>query len=294
VQFGIFMLATDQSMSVIELGRAAEAAGFSSLFLGEHTHMPVGTGLPGAGVGGQEARLLDPFVALSAVAATTTRLRVGTGVCLVIERDPITLAKEVASLDFLSGGRFELGVAAGWNQREMRNHGTDPASRWKLLRERIEAMKRIWAEDEAEFHGKLVDFGPLWSWPKPVQKPHPPILVGGSGAQILKRIAAYGDGWMPYAGRHLADGSWRATGSAVGGIAVDDFITRGRELRRLAKDAGRGRMSLTLFGAPDDPAQLERLQAADVDRCLFWLPAEPAATVLPILERCAKIAASFA
>ncbi len=293
MKFGLFMLATDQTLSVVELGRVAEAAGFESLFVGEHTHMPVGTGLPGAGVGGQEARLLDPFVALSAVAATTSRLRLGTGVCLVVEHDPITLAKQVASLDHLSGGRFEFGVAAGWNQREMRHHGTDPAQRFRLLRERIAAMTRIWAQEEAEYHGTLVDFGPLWSWPKPVQQPHPPILLGGSGPHILQRIVAYGDGWMPYAGRHLPDGRWQATSAAAGGVSLDDFLRRGQELQRLGKEAGRGHLSLTLFGAPDDPIELEKLQAGGVDRCLFWLPAGQGDVVLPVLERCARVAARF-
>src|SRR5919198_4959564 len=177
-----------------------EERGFESLFFTDHTHIPVAreTEYPiGGELPREYSRIYDPFVALMAAAAATERLMVGTGVCLVIERDPIVTAKQVASVDRLSGGRMLFGVGAGWNAEEMRNHGTDPARRFGVLRERIEAMKAIWISDRAEYHGRYVDFDPIWCWPKPLTEPHPPVLVGGHGKGVIDRVLAFGDEWMP-------------------------------------------------------------------------------------------------
>src|SRR5919206_2840703 len=185
MKFGVTMFTTRYSIGPAELARAVEERGFESLFVPEHTHIPVSRRSPwpgGADLPDEYRETLDPFLALTAAAAATERLLLGTGICLVVERDPITTAKEVATLDHLSGGRFLFGVGAGWNAEEMQNHGTDPSTRFGLMRERVEAMKAIWTQDEAAYHGKHVDFDAMWSWPKPAQKPHPPILVGGRGA----------------------------------------------------------------------------------------------------------------
>ncbi len=191
MKFGLQMFPTDYAIPVTELGKAAEDLGFESLFFPEHTHIPTSrkTEWPGGGPLPMEySHTLDPFVAMAATAAVTKTLKVGTGICLVMQRDPITLAKEVASVDFLSGGRVLFGIGGGWNEDEMENHGTKPSLRWKILRERILAMKEIWTKDEAEYHGQFVNFDPIWSWPKPAQKPHPPILIGGAGPRTLDRV----------------------------------------------------------------------------------------------------------
>ncbi len=193
MELGVALFATDYSIDSAALARLVEQRPFDSLFLPEHTHIPTSRETPYAGGGelpDQYTHTLDPFVALSFAAAATERIEIGTGVCLVIERDPIVTAKEVATLDHLSGGRFLFGVGAGWNREEMRNHGTDPRRRFSIMRERVLAMKRIWTEDEAEFHGAFVDFDPIWQWPKPVQRPHPPVLVGGGAGRQSARLAA--------------------------------------------------------------------------------------------------------
>ncbi len=280
MKFGIGMFPTDYSISAIELGRAVEEHGFESLWFPEHTHIPASRRSPfpsGGELPPEYSHCLDPFVALSGVAAATSRLRLGTGICLVVERDPIVLAKEIASLDHLSGGRVLFGIGAGWNLEEMENHGTRPGSRWSLLRERILAMKQIWTHDEAEFHGKHVDFDPIWQWPKPVQKPHPPILIGGDGPHALRRVVEYGDGWMPH-----AHGS---------GIELGDRIA---ELQRLAAEAGRGPVAVTVWSPARDPRLIERLQEMGVERCIFGLAAAPAANVLPRLAHYAEVARPFA
>src|ERR671933_2285814 len=205
---GLTIFPTDTTLDPVELGLLAEERGFESLWFPEHTHIPASRETPwpgGRDLPQQYWHTYDPFVALSAVAQATERLKLGTGICLVIERDPITTAKEVASLDQLSGGRFLFGIGAGWNREEMQNHGTDPRRRFSLMRERIEAMKAIWASDEAEYHGEHVDFDPIWSWPKPVQRPHPPVVVGGNGEKVLDRVLDYGDEWMPNVGREGID-----------------------------------------------------------------------------------------
>jgi probable F420-dependent oxidoreductase len=275
MKFGITMFPADFAIDPVTLGRAVEERGFESLWFPEHTHIPTSRKSPWPG--GPELpreyyHTHDPFVALAAVAATTTSLKLGTGLCLVVERDPITTAKEVASLDFLSNGRFLFGIGGGWNLEEMENHGTDPDKRWKLMRERVLAMKEIWAKDEAEFHGKLVDFDPIWSWPKPVQKPHPPIYVGGGGPHTFQRVVEYGDAWLPILAR--VEGN------------IKDRID---ELNRMAAEKGRGPIPVTAFGARPDAATIEEYEAAGIERCLLWLPAAPADEVMPVLERYAEL-----
>jgi probable F420-dependent oxidoreductase len=263
---------TDRGIAPAELGRAAEAAGFEALLFAEHTHIPASRDTPnprGGELPEKYWRTHDPFVALATVAEATETLRIGTGICLVVERDPIITAKAVASLDRLSGGRFEFGVGAGWNREEMRNHGTDPRRRFSIMRERVLAMKEIWTQDEAQFHGEHVDFDPIWSWPKPLQQPHPPVLVGGIGEKVLDRVLEYGDEWMPN----------RAE--------PHELAPRIAELR---ERAGR-HVPVTYYAAPPEDAFLEGLAAAGVDRVLLDLPAEGADVVLPQVERYAELAA---
>lgn len=279
MQLGVTMFPTDDAISPTELGTALEERGFESVWFPEHTHIPVSRRSPWPG--GPELpreywHTYDPFVALSAVAAVTRRLRLATGICLVVERDPITTAKEVASLDFLSGGRFLFGIGAGWNREEMADHGTDPRTRMALLEERVRAMKAIWTEDEASYHGAFVDFSPMWSWPKPVQRPHPPVLVGGAGPTVFARVLAIGDEWMP--------------------IRIPDPLELGRriaELRSRARDAGRGTVPVTLFAAPRDPGTLEELADAGVTRAVLSLPPLARDEVLPILDADAALLERF-
>jgi probable F420-dependent oxidoreductase len=274
MQFGVFMFPTEYSIGVTDLARASEDLGFESLWFPEHTHIPAERRTPWPGgpeLPREYSHALDPFIALGMAAAVTTQLRVGTGVCLVIERDPITLAKEVATLDVASGGRFLFGVGGGWNLEEMSNHGTDPTTRWKLLRERILAMKQIWASEEASFHGSYVSFDRIWSWPKPVQQPHPPIIVGGNGPHTLARVLEYGAGWMPIPGRR--------------GPPVEDRL---RDLPRLAAEAGRGAIPVTIFSTQPDPRAIEHWAELGVSRCIFSMPSASPDEVLPRLKQCAE------
>ena len=200
MHLGICMFATDYAIRTDELARAAEERGFESLFVPEHTHIPTSRRTPfpgGEPLPKEYSHTFDPFVSLMAAAAATKRLKVGTGICLIIERDTITTAKEVASLDVLSGGRFLFGIGAGWNADEMENHGTEYKTRYKRMREQVLAMKEIWTKDEAEFHGQFVNFDPIWSWPKPAQKPHPPVLLGGESGHTLQRVVDFCEGWFP-------------------------------------------------------------------------------------------------
>jgi probable F420-dependent oxidoreductase len=262
MDLGLAHFLTDYGMAPAELGRVTEELGFESLFLPEHTHIPISRDTPYPGGGDlppEYSHTLDPFVALAAAAATTERLKLGTGVCLVIERDPIVTAKEVATLDQISGGRFLFGVGAGWNREEMENHGTDPKTRFRRMRESVEAMKAIWTEDEAEYHGRIVDFDPIWCWPKPVQKPHPPVLVGGLGEKVLDRVVAYGDEWIPNRVK-----------------SPEELGERIAELQRRAEAVGRDPIPVTVFGAKPELRLLERLRDAGVTRSLFYLlPAAP-------------------
>jgi len=274
---GVFIFATDFAVPIDELARAAEQRGFESLFVPEHTHIPASRRTPwpgGPSLPREYWHTLDPFVSLATAAAVTTRLKVGTGICLIIERDPITTAKEVASLDFVSGGRLLFGIGGGWNAEEMENHGTDFKSRFRLLRERVLAMKEIWTKEEAAFHGEFVNFDPIWSHPKPVQKPHPPVLLGGESGHTLQRVVDFCDGWFPR------------------GRAGDDTIVRGlADLRARAARAGRDMktLSVSVFGAKPEPAVLERYAAAGVTRVLFGLPSAGRDTVLPLLDQYARL-----
>jgi probable F420-dependent oxidoreductase len=276
VRFGLAIFPTEYTIDPTSLGRLAEERGFESLFFPEHTHIPTSRRTPWPG--GRElpreySHLYDPFVALSAVAAVTERLLLGTGICLVVERDPITTAKEVASLDQLSGGRFLFGVGAGWNREEMENHETDPARRFGVMRERVEAMKAIWTQDEAEYHGRHVSFDPIWSWPKPLQDPHPPVLVGGNAAKVIDRVLSFGDGWIPNR------------------VPQEELGARIEELQRRAEAAGRGRLPVTFYGAKPERETVEQLAAVGVDRCVFWLPSKEAAEVEARIDRYAELAA---
>jgi probable F420-dependent oxidoreductase len=217
---------------------------------------------------GWYSHTFDPFVACTAAAAATERLLIGTGICLVIERDPIVTAKAVASVDVLSGGRFLFGVGAGWNVEEMRNHGTVASRRFGVMRERIEAMKAIWTEDAASYSGRYVNFDRIWSWPKPAQKPHPPVMVGGNGARVLDRVLAYGDEWMPNR------------------ISDVELAARIVELQARASDIGRDRIPITVVGLPADAARIEGLARIGVDRIVFWLPQESAGAVEEGFGRC--------
>jgi len=257
VDFGISIFPTDKTPDPVTLGRMVEERGFEALFFPEHTHIPVSRDTPypaGGDLPEEYWRTYDPLIALTAVAMTTERLRIGTAICLVVERDPITTAKAVASLDQLSGGRFIFGVGAGWNVEEMANHGTDASRRFGLLKERVEAMKAIWTQDEAEYHGKRVDFGPIWSWPKPVQQPHPPILIGGNGRTVYDRVLAYGDGWLP---NRIGDD--------------EKIIARVEKLQRLGEEAGRGRIPVSMQLAPTEPELLERYEQAGVTRAIYMI-----------------------
>jgi probable F420-dependent oxidoreductase len=276
MHIGIQMFATDYAIRVDALARAAEERGFESLWLPEHTHIPVSRRSPwpgGPDLPREYSHTYDLFVALTMAAAVTTRLKVGSGICLLVERDPITTAKEVASLDALSGGRFLFGIGGGWNAEEMAHHGTAFRSRWRLLRERVLAMKKIWTEDEAAFEGEFVRFEKLWSWPKPVQKPHPPILLGGHGPRAFERVVDYCDGWLPIGMR---------AGDLAGGIA---------ELRRVATEKGRdpSTISVSVYGVPMDAGALASLRALGVERAIFSLPSRGADQVLPLLDRGAGV-----
>jgi probable F420-dependent oxidoreductase len=279
MKFGVVTFPTEYSIGPAELARAIEERGFESLFFPEHTHIPTSRRTPwpgGAELPREYSHILDPFVALTAAAAATERLKVGTGICLVVERDPIVLAKEVATLDLVSGGRFLFGVGAGWNVEEMENHGTDASTRFRLFRERIQAMKAIWTEEEAEFHGKMVDFGPLWSWPKPVQRPHPPILMGGAGTRTYRRVVQLADGWLPIPRR--------------GGAPLSEQIG---ELNAMAAEAGRGPVPVTVYGAPARAEVIRHYEETGVERCVFWMPTATAEQMMPMLDRHAELIAEL-
>jgi probable F420-dependent oxidoreductase len=265
MEFGIGYFPTHDAIGPGPLARMVEERGLESLFFAEHTHIPASRESPwpgGAELPRKYSHTYDLFVALTAAAAATSRLRVGSGVCLVIERDPITTAKEVASIDHLSGGRMEFGVGAGWNREEMANHGTNPRTRMRLMRERIEAMKAIWTQDEASYEGEFVSFDRIWSWPKPVQRPHPPVLVGGDGPTVLDRVIAFGDAWFPNYAR-----------------------AGGRErLAELHARADRP-IEVQVIGAPADPAALERIAELGCRRAVHWIPSGGPAVVEPALER---------
>jgi len=274
---GLCTFPTDYSMPFPDLAIAAEQRGFESIWVAEHSHIPASRKTPFP-MGGELPKMyydtLDPFVALAAAASVTKTIKLGTGVCLVIQRDPIHTAKEVASLDVLSKGRFLFGIGAGWNLEEMANHGTkQPEKRGTLLRERIEAMQTIWREKQAEYHGTWVDFDPIFAWPKPVQKPHPPIHVGGGWPQAAKRAIQFGQGWIP-------------VGDAQGAMRrLPDF-------RKLAEESGRDPQSLevSVYYCPPDPELLARMRDAGIARAVFGVPSEPREKVLPLLDQYREVA----
>lgn len=280
---GVQFFPTSLGPGPVEVARAAERRGFESVFLPDHSHRPVagGVDLPDG-----YADLLDPFVALGAIASCTGTILIGTAVCLVPQRDPIQLAKEVATVDHLSGGRFVLGVGAGSDPHELRHHGTEPRSRHAVLGERVEAMSRIWSQDVAEYQGEHVRFGPLSAWPKPVTRPRPPVLVGGNGPTVLDRVLAYGDGWMPFrVGVEQVDSVVPADDGFAAALGA-----RIAELRYRARDEGGPRPSVTLFNPLPRRDALDAYAATGVDRVVFWLAPREGHSVLPTLDRLAALA----
>ena len=279
MHFGASMFLTDYSMTPAELAKALEVRGFESLWAPEHSHIPLSRRSPwpgGAELPKQYYDVMDPFVTLTAAAAATTTLRIGTGVCLVNQRDPIQTAKLVASIDQISNGRFLFGIGVGWNAEEMEDHGTVFATRAKLVRERVEAMKAIWTETKPHYSGEFVNFGPMMTWPKPVQKPHPPVIVGGAFPHGARRAVRYGDGWIPLAGRPDQYG---------------DVFETVPKFRTLLTEAGRDPEScpVTIFGAGEDADTLKRYRDLGIVRVGVSLPAAKEDVVLPILDRWAAL-----
>jgi probable F420-dependent oxidoreductase len=271
MQIGVFYFPVDYGIHPGELGAALEERGFESLFVPEHTHIPTSRKSPfpsGGELPKRYAHTHDPFVALSFAAAATKKLRLGTGICLIPERDPIVTAKCVASLDQLSGGRVEFGIGGGWNVEEMENHGAQYKTRFKLMRERVLAMKALWTQEEAEYHGEMVDFDPVWSYPKPMQRPHPPILLGGETDYTLRRVVEYCDGWFPRPGR---------------GFEIEQQLKR---LHQMAEKGGRDpkTISTSVFRAPTDKAGLAEYRAAGIDRAVLEIPDGTRDEILRVLD----------
>lgn len=283
MRYGITIFSTDESMDVIDLAREAEARGLGSLWLPEHTHIPVSRRTPpptgDAELAREYKRSLDPLVALAAAAAVTTTLRLGTGILLPAQREPIVTAKAVATLDQVSGGRVALGVGFGWNEDELESHGVAMRDRRDVARERLLAMQALWAEEEASFHGEHVSIEPSWSWPKPVQRgpdgrPRVPILHGGAaGPKMFQHIAEYGDGWIP-----------------IGGAGLTEAIPR---LREAVAEAGRDPEAIEIvpFGSLPTPEKLDHFEAIGVTECVFRIPSAERDVVLPILDRQAALIA---
>ena len=276
MEFGLTIFPTDSSITPAALAVAAEERGFDSIWFPEHSHIPASRRSPFPG-GGELPKMyydvMEPFVALASAATVTKTIKLATGICLVVQRDPIQTAASVATLDCVSNGRVIFGVGAGWNEEEMENHGTDPKTRMKLMRERVEAMKAIWTESQAEYHGEFVDFDPIMSRPKPVQKPHPPVIVGGGWPHAARRAIRYGDGWSPIHG----------FGNLAGKLP---------EFRKLAEEAGRdpASLELTIFGLGPSPDDVGTYRAAGAQRIVFGLPPADADTVLPLLDRYRQVA----
>src|SRR6267154_2647085 len=270
MDFGAAMFFTDYSMTPAELGRALEERGFESVWAPEHSHIPSTRKTPPAGggeLGKQYYDVMDPFVTLTAAAMATKTLKVGTGVCLVIQRDTIQTAKLVASIDQVSGGRFLFGIGGGWNAEEIEAHGTVFGTRMKKMREQIEAMKAIWTKSTAEYNGEIVKVPSMMTWPKPVRKPHPPVLLGGAYPWAARRAVRYGDGWYPNA----------ASGNP------EEYVPA---FRKMAQEAGRDpkSLSLRLGGAPDDPDKLKRFRDMGVDAVNVTLMSETRDQLLPLLD----------
>jgi probable F420-dependent oxidoreductase len=274
MQFGAAIFFTDYSMGPLDLGRALEERGFESLWAPEHSHIPVSRKTPypgGSELPKEYYHVMDPFVTLMAAAVATTKLKVATGICLLQQRDVIQTAKLVASIDQVSGGRFLFGIGAGWNQEEMENHGTVFETRFQRVRESIEAVKEIWTKDEAEYHGEIVKFDPIFAWPKPVQKPHPPILLGGGFPQGARRAIRYGDGWLPI-------------------MSVSDLVALMPKYQEMAREAGRAiaDVPVSAWHAKFDADTINRLEDIGIARMITTLPPAGADKILPILDRCAE------
>lgn len=272
MNIGAYMFSTDFSIGIVELARALEERGFASLFVPEHTHIPTCRRSPwpgGAELPKEYSHTLDPLVGLAAAAVATKKLRLGTGIALLTERDPIVTAKAVATLDLISNGRVDFGIGAGWNAEEMENHGTAFDTRFRVMVDRAKAMQAIWTQDEAAYKGEFTEFEPIWSWPKPVQKPHPPVLLGGETKHTLRRVMDFCSGWIPR------------------GRAFGDPQAQMARLERYAEEAGRkmSTVSTTLFGATPDAGYLEKCAAAGVDCALIMLPPEDRDTILPLLDK---------
>jgi probable F420-dependent oxidoreductase len=281
MQIGAAMFFTDYSMAPAELGRALEERGFESLWAPEHSHIPLSRKSPfpsGGELPKQYYDAMDPFVTLSVAASVTKKLKLGTGVCLVIQRDTIQTAKAVASLDQVSAGRFLFGIGGGWNQDEMEDHGTVYATRFKKMREQIEAMREIWTKTKPEYHGELVDFPPMMTWPKPVQNPLP-VIVGGAFPHGARRALRYGNGWIPHSRRPQYED-------------VTDFLP---QFRQMAAEAGRdpAEVPVTVWGAPENADRLQRYRDQGVARVVVSLPSEAAAKTLPRLDRWAELIRQF-
>jgi len=278
MDFGAAIFFTDYSMGPAELGRALEERGFGSLWAPEHSHIPLSRSSPfpaGGDVPKKYYDVMDPFVTLAAAAAATTRLQVATGICLVVQRDAIQTAKAVATLDQISNGRFLFGIGAGWNAEEMADHGTEFKHRFAIMRERVEAMRAIWTQSKPAYDGQFVKFPPMMTWPKPVQKPHPPVLVGGAFPYGLRRALQYGDGWVPHGARP-------AYGELIN-VLPDAF--------KVMREAGRdpATLPITVFGVAEDLDLVKRYRDAGVARLLFNLPSAKADEVLPALDRAAAL-----
>jgi probable F420-dependent oxidoreductase len=282
MKFGIVMFATEYAVKITDLARMVEDRGYESIILGEHSHVPCDRRTPyrqgGLELPREFLHMEDPLICLSAAAAVTERLLVGTGTCLITVRDPILLAKEVATLDQLSNGRLLFGIGTGWNEEELRNHGTEFSSLQRVFRERLAAMKLLWTEPEPEFHGQHVNFDPVWLWPKPVQKPWPPILIGGAGPSIVKKVVALADGWLA-SGRHI-DGPPLAAKIA--------------DLQRAAAEAGRERIPVTMQQGTPTLEALRDYAAMGVDRCVLRVPPAPYRDVAAALDRHADLIERFA
>lgn len=273
MQLGALIFPTEYSIGPAELAKAMEERGLEALVFPEHTHIPASRQSPypsGGELPKEYSHTLDPFVACTAAAMVTSGLRVGTGIALVVERDPILLAKEVASVDLVSGGRFDFGIGAGWNREEMSNHGTDPRKRFALMEERVEAMRAIWTSEEASYNGRYVNFERIWSWPKPVQKPHPPILLGGSGTTVVERAARYADAWMP-----------------ISRTTPEQILEMAPKLARACAERGRAMLPIYLYGAPFDAEKLKAYAATPLERVYFWLPSATSDAILRLLDRIA-------
>jgi len=270
------MFPTDYSIQPHDLAAEAEARGFDALWLPEHSHIPTSRKSPwpgGADLPKYYCDSYDPFVSLAAAAVVTKKIKLGTGICLVVERDPIHTAKEVSTLDRLSSGRVLFGIGGGWNAEEMAHHGTAFATRFKVMRERVQAMKAIWTQDKPKFAGEFVKFDEIYQWPKPVQKPHPPIIVGGAFPHAAKRAVAYGDGWIPIGGRGL------------------DPLEILPKFRQMAKEAGRdpATLSFDVFAAPRDADALKRYRDAGVDSAVWMFPPKGREEILPMLDQGAAL-----